>query len=90
MPVGCDTVTGITGVTDRREYGCVMDAWRVIILSLFIALGGCAGSGSKPVSLAKNANYCPAGTVLVCTSLFEPGKELRPDRCACAELFGQR
>jgi len=38
---------------------------------------------------AAGAGYCPAGSIKVCTSLFEPSKERFPS-CACSELISSR
>lgn len=65
-----------------------MNARKLTVLGLAIALTGCATGGSKPMRMA-TANYCPAGTVLVCTGLYEPERELAPS-CACADLVGMR
>jgi hypothetical protein len=47
----------------------------------------CAGSGVSSRSVG--AGYCPAGSIKVCTSLFEPQKERFPS-CACSELISSR
>lgn len=55
---------------------------------LAFSLAACAGSGVPPRSSA-GAGYCPAGSIKVCTSLFEPSKERFPS-CACSELISSR
>lgn len=62
-----------------------MDAKTVLIASLALALTGCAAGGSKGPRLANAGGYCPASTVMVCTGLYEPERELAPS-CACADL----
>ena len=54
-----------------------------------LALAGCAAGGGKGLRLASNASYCPSSTVMVCTGLYEPERELAPS-CACADLRGAR
>lgn len=54
-----------------------------------LALAGCAADGGKGLRMASSANYCPSSTVMVCTGLYEPERELAPS-CACADLRGAR
>ena len=65
-----------------------MDAKKTLLVVLTIALSGCAAGGAKSLRMA-SGGYCPAGTVLVCSGLYEPERELAPS-CACAELIGGR
>jgi hypothetical protein len=57
------------------------------IILLAVCLAACAGSKASRSSAA--AGYCPAGSVKVCTSLFEPSKERIPS-CAYSELISSR
>lgn len=63
-------------------------ARKFVLAGLTIALAGCAGGGLNSPRLA-GAAYCPAGTVKVCTGLYEPERELAPS-CACADLVSSR
>jgi len=63
-------------------------ARKFLLAGLAVALTGCAASGVKSARLA-GAAYCPAGTVKVCTGLYEPERELAPS-CACADLVSSR
>ena len=65
-----------------------MDAKKALIFSLAIAVSGCAAEGSKPLRMATSSSYCPTGSVLVCTGLYEPERELAPS-CACADFGGR-
>lgn len=58
-----------------------------LLLVLAGCLAACASSGMS--SRAAGAGYCPAGSIKVCTSLFEPEKERFPS-CACSELITSR
>lgn len=55
---------------------------------LAVCLTACAGSGVSSRSSA-GLGYCPAGSIKVCTSLFEPSKERFPS-CACSEMISSR
>lgn len=57
--------------------------------AMLITMAGCATSGSLTPKLASGHQYCPAGTVLICTGLYEPERELAPS-CGCADLVGRR
>ena len=59
--------------------------WLTVGIALVVA--GCA-SGPTPERVASGP-LCPAGTVLVCTGLYEPERELAPS-CACADLTSSR
>jgi len=65
-----------------------MYARKLAVLSLTLALTGCAAGGGSSPRIA-SAAYCPSGTVLVCTGLYEPERELAPS-CACADLYSRR
>ena len=65
-----------------------MDAKKTLLCCLAIALSGCAGAG-KPFRMASTTSYCPTGTVMVCSGLYEPERELAPS-CGCADLMGGR
>ena len=66
-----------------------MDAKTTLTLCLAIALSGCAAGTAKPFRLASNTSYCPTGTIMVCSGLYEPERELAPS-CACADLMSGR
>ena len=65
-----------------------MDAKNTVLVILAVALAGCAAGGTKSMRMA-SGSYCPAGTVMVCSGLYEPERELAPS-CGCAELIGGR
>lgn len=58
------------------------------VVLLAVCLTACAASGVSSRNSA-GAGYCPAGSIKVCTSLFEPSKERFPS-CACSELISGR
>lgn len=62
---------------------------RVLLGTVLAAMAGCTASTGSSLNLAGNPRYCPTGTVLVCTSLYEPERELAPS-CGCADLMGRR
>ena len=64
-----------------------MDAKSTVLVILALALAGCATSG-KPLRMA-SGGYCPVGTVMVCSGLYEPERELAPS-CGCAALISGR
>ena len=58
-----------------------------LTVGVVLVVTGCA-SGLKPERVA-SGSMCPAGTVLVCTGLYEYHRELAPS-CACADLTSSR
>ncbi len=60
-----------------------------LILLIAVTLSGCAANSGPSSRTSVNAGYCPAGTVKVCTSLFELSKERSPS-CSCSELITRR
>lgn len=62
---------------------------RLLLGAALAILAGCATSGAASLKWASNQQYCPAGTVLICTGLYEPERELAPS-CGCADLVGRR
>jgi len=66
-----------------------MKTTQISLVLTAMLLGACAGQHSQPLRLASATGYCPAGTVRVCESLFEPGREIRPVPCGCADLAGK-
>lgn len=66
-----------------------MDARTTLVLCVAIGLSGCAAGGAKSFRMASNTNYCPTGTVMVCSGLYEPERELAPS-CGCADLMSRR
>lgn len=67
----------------------VMDAKRMLIVGLAGLLAGCATGGGKGLRMATHTQYCPSGTIMVCSGLYEPERELAPS-CACANVMGSR
>ncbi|MDH4107541.1 MAG: hypothetical protein OEW35_04445 [Gammaproteobacteria bacterium] len=67
-----------------------MDKRLTVLLVLASVLAGCAVQPGSPVRMATAASYCPSGSVLVCESLFEPGREIGPNQCGCADTLGRR
>ena len=66
-----------------------MDATRTVtVVAVGMLLAGCVSSGSTSPRQAR-ANYCPAGTVMVCSGLYEAERELAP-ACGCAEVISGR
>ena len=58
-----------------------------LMLVIALAISGCTSHGS--VRLASNQNYCPVGTVMVCSGLYGVEDEITP-KCGCTELAGAR
>ena len=67
-----------------------MNRVRLILPILMLLMSGCAAGPSGTLRAAAISAYCPVGTVQVCESLFEPGREIRPNSCGCADLAGRR
>ena len=67
-----------------------MNRVRLILPILTLLMSGCAAGPSDTLRAAANSTCCPVGTVRVCESLFEPGREIRPNPCGCADLAGRR
>ena len=63
-----------------------MKGFGVALLALFLT--GCVGGG-KPLRIASNTQFCPTGTIMVCSGLYEPERELAPS-CGCASMMGSR
>ena len=66
----------------------VRDAKRILLLVAASTLIGCANGGGE-LRMASNKQYCPVGTVMVCSGLYEPERELAPS-CGCASPMGRR
>ena len=73
---------------ERSRYK-VMDAKRMLIIGLAGLLAGCATGGGKGLRMASQSQFCPSGTVMVCSGLYEPERELAPS-CGCATVLGSR
>ena len=67
----------------------VKDAKRVLLVAVTGTLVACATNGGGELRMATNKEYCPVGTVMVCSGLYEPERELAPS-CGCASLMGRR
>ena len=58
---------------------------RIFAIACIVAVSGCASQDS--IRMASNQNYCPAGTVMVCSGMYGVEDEITP-KCGCSDMMG--